>query len=93
MGGAHEGVKYLVEIFLSYLFFFLVLQLTYRSEETSGVPAMVLKTRVLVNFSAFRAFYALKFRGLGFLPRKPSKNDPLMGVPSLNKNIEYLENG
>ena len=73
--------------------FFLVLQLTYRSEETSGVPAMVLKTRVLVNFSAFRAFLALKFRDFGTLPRKPSKIDPLMGVPSLNKNIEYLENG
>ena len=84
------GVKYHIEIFLSCLFF---LQFAYRSEATYGEPAMVLKTRVLMNFSAFRAFYALKFRGLGFLPRKPSKNDPLMGVPSLNKNIEYLENG
>ena len=51
------------------------------------------KTRVLVNFSAFRDFFVLKIRGLGFLPQKPAKIDPLMGFPSLNKNNEYLENG
>ena len=88
-GGPHVGVKY-TQIFLSYLFFH---QFAYRSEVTSGELAVALKTRVLMNFCAFRALYVLKIRDFGFLPRKPYKIDPLMGFPSLNKNIEYLENG
>ena len=67
MFGGCVGRKYNVEIFLSCIFH----QFAYRSEVAPGELAMVLKTRVLMNFSAFRDFYALKIRGLDFLPPKP----------------------
>ena len=60
LGRPHVGVKYNVEIFLSYLFLFH--QLAYRSGSTPEVHAIVLKTRVLMNICAFQDFFVLKIR-------------------------------
>ena len=63
----HVGMKYNVELFYHAFFH----QLAYRSKATPVELVLMLKTRVLMNFSAFHDFYVLKIRGLGFMPRTP----------------------
>ena len=65
-------------------------QLAYRSESTPEVHAIMLKTRVLVNCCAFRDFFVLKIRGLGFLTQKPSKIDPPNGISRLKRKNLYI---
>ena len=89
-GRPHVGVKCYVGIIFIILFFLINEPTAQRQPPESS---LLRSKRVLIPFSAFRAFLTIKIRGLGFLTPKPSKIDPLMGFSCINKNFEYLENG